>query len=191
MIAAALALLIGFASMSPATAQTACNDTLLAELRPPFGTRLTAATLKTDAGVEYCEVRGVAGPGPSRIHFAVGLPTQNWNGRFLMAGDDGFDGTVNLPLERIAQGYAAANSDSGHAVPASRDPARSRGPTATADAADASTVMQQNVHALHERGEKLGELGDKSKKLSDDAENFLSLAKELRKQNERPFFGLF
>lgn len=62
---------------------------------------------------------------------------------------------------------------------------------ATADAADASNVMQQNVHALHERGEKLGELGDKSQKLSDDAENFLSLAKELRKQNERPFFGLF
>ena len=122
-VAAAFALLIGAASLSPATAQTACNDTLLAELRPPFGTRLTAATLKTDAGVEYCEVRGVAGPGPSRIHFAVGLPTQNWNGRFLMAGDDGFDGTVNLPLERIAQGYAAANSDSGHAVPASRDAA--------------------------------------------------------------------
>jgi len=63
--------------------------------------------------------------------------------------------------------------------------------SATADAADASNVMQQNVHALHERGEKLGELGDKSQKLSDDAENFLSLAKELRKQNERPFFGLF
>ena len=62
---------------------------------------------------------------------------------------------------------------------------------ATADAADASNVMEQNVHALHERGEKLGELGDKSQKLSDDAENFLSLAKELRKQNERPFFGLF
>ena len=62
---------------------------------------------------------------------------------------------------------------------------------ATADAADASSMMQQNVHALHERGEKLGELGDKSQKLSDDAENFLSLAKELRKQNERPFFGLF
>jgi feruloyl esterase len=108
--------------MSPAAAQPACNDTLLAKVHPPFGTRLTTATLKTaPGGVEYCEVTGVAGPGPSRINFAVGLPTTTWNGRFLMTGDGGFDGTVALPSGRLAQGYAVANSDSGHAVPPGND----------------------------------------------------------------------
>jgi hypothetical protein len=90
----------------------------------------------------------------------------------------------------VLSGAGAGSSGRAVAGKARAAPAGKLG-RATADAADASNVMQQNVHALHERGEKLGELGDKSQKLSDDAENFLSLAKELRKQNERPFFGLF
>jgi feruloyl esterase len=101
----------------------ACDASLLKKLHAPFGTKLTGATLKSTAGVEYCEVTGVTGPGPSVISFAVGLPTTTWNGRFLMAGDGGFDGTVSLPLPRIAQGYATANSDSGHSVPPSNDAA--------------------------------------------------------------------
>ena len=37
----------------------------------------------------------------------------------------------------------------------------------------------------------LAELGDKSQQLADDAEDFLALAKKLRQQEAKPFFGLF
>lgn len=113
--------LAGTAGAAPAT--PACDASLLARLDVPRNTTLLAAAPKTTAGVSYCEVSGVIGPAPSVIHFAVGLPTDNWNGRFLMGGDGGFDGTVTLPLNRVAQGYAAANSDSGHTVPVSNDAA--------------------------------------------------------------------
>ncbi len=99
----------------------ACAPSILPTLSVPSHTTLTSANLKSTGGVEYCEVTGVIGPAPSNIRFAVGLPTKNWNGRFLMAGDGGFDGSVALPLNRLAQGYAAANSDSGHATPAAND----------------------------------------------------------------------
>lgn len=99
----------------------ACAPSLLAALSVPRHTTLSNAVIKTTAGVEYCEVTGVIGPAPSNIRFAVGLPTSNWNGRFLMGGDGGFDGSVALPLNRVAQGYAAANSDSGHVTPAAND----------------------------------------------------------------------
>src|SRR5205814_4670304 len=49
--------------------------------------------------------------------FVVNLPAA-WNGRFVMLGDGGHDGTVSTSTARIADGYATANSDSGHtAVP--------------------------------------------------------------------------
>jgi feruloyl esterase len=108
----------GFAT---AQAAPACDATLLAALRVPAHTSLSTATPKTTGGVSYCEVRGVIGPAPSVINFAVGLPIANWNGRFVMGGDGGFDGSVALPLPRVAQGYAAANSDSGHVTPAAND----------------------------------------------------------------------
>ena len=108
------------ATSAPA-ALPACDATLLPELSVPSDTHLTGATPKFASGVEYCEVSGVIGPTPSVITFRVGLPTENWNGRFLMAGDGGFDGGVALPLNRIAQGYAAANSDSGHTTPPAND----------------------------------------------------------------------
>ena len=48
-----------------------------------------------------------------------------------------------------------------------------------------------SLRAAVERGEKLGKLGDATQVLADEAENFADLASQLRKQNERPFFGLF
>ena len=63
--------------------------------------------------------------------------------------------------------------------------------TPLAGASGATRAMGENLEAMHERGEKLGELGDKSQQLADHADDFLSLARELRKQQERPFFGIF
>lgn len=118
-LATLLALPLGVAHAAP----NACDASLLPRLSVPHDTTLSAATLKSTArGVAYCEITGVIGPAPSNIKFAVGLPTQNWNGRFVKLGDGGFDGSVGiLSPDRLSQGYAVANSDSGHATPPAND----------------------------------------------------------------------
>ena len=61
---------------------------------------------------EYCYVRGLITPA---IHFHLQLPLpENWNGRFLHIGDGGTDGDLDFNDGRLAQGYAVANSNTGH-----------------------------------------------------------------------------
>jgi feruloyl esterase len=48
-----------------------------------------------------------------------------WNGRLLNVGDGGKDGALNLSNNRVAQGYAVANSNMGHDIGA--EPAASFG----------------------------------------------------------------
>lgn len=60
----------------------------------------------------YCYVRGLISPA---IHYHVQLPLpENWNDRFLMWGDGGTDGDLDFADHRVAQGYAVANSNTGH-----------------------------------------------------------------------------
>jgi len=60
----------------------------------------------------YCYVRGIIAPA---IHFHAQLPLkQNWNGRFLQWGDGGKDGDLDYADHRVAEGYAVANSNTGH-----------------------------------------------------------------------------
>jgi len=60
----------------------------------------------------YCYVQGsISG----RIRFVMQLPLRkNWNRRLLNIGDGGKDGVLNLSNDRLTQGYAVANSNSGH-----------------------------------------------------------------------------
>jgi feruloyl esterase len=81
---------------------------------------ITAATWKPAAGTvpDYCRVEGVITTGDqhegfNRVRFAVNLPSP-WNGRFVMLGDGGFDGSVSTSTARLPEGYATANSDMGH-----------------------------------------------------------------------------
>jgi len=61
---------------------------------------------------EYCYVRGLIQPA---IHYHLQLPLPgNWNGRFLHIGDGGTDGDLDFSDQRLAQGYAVANSNTGH-----------------------------------------------------------------------------
>ncbi|MBI4454283.1 MAG: tannase/feruloyl esterase family alpha/beta hydrolase [Acidobacteria bacterium] len=61
---------------------------------------------------QYCYVKGLIPPG---IQYHVQLPLlANWNGRFLKWGDGGKDGDLDFANERVAQGYAVANSNTGH-----------------------------------------------------------------------------
>lgn len=59
---------------------------------------------------------------------------------------------------------------------------------ATATTAEISGVMAQNKTKLIERGQKLEETADKAEGLERSAENFLDMAKKLRKQQESSWF---
>lgn len=65
-----------------------------------------------EGGQPYCYVRGIL---PPAIGFHVQLPLPGeWNGRFLMWGDGGKDGDLDFADHRVAEGYAAANTNMGH-----------------------------------------------------------------------------
>ena len=75
---------------------------------------ITSARLKDAAGSTpaYCYVKGSIAPA---IQYHVQLPLPgNWNGRFLKWGDGGKDGDLDFADQRVAQGYAVANSNMGH-----------------------------------------------------------------------------
>ncbi|HEX6997202.1 MAG TPA: tannase/feruloyl esterase family alpha/beta hydrolase [Gammaproteobacteria bacterium] len=90
-------------------AAAACET--LVEMR---NVTITRAVTKPAAGdvPAHCYVVGnIAG----RIRFHMQLPfPENWNGRLLNIGDGGKDGQLNFADERLAQGYAVANSNTGH-----------------------------------------------------------------------------
>ena len=66
----------------------------------------------TDSTPQYCYVKGIISPG---IVYHVQLPLpENWNGRFLQWGDGGKDGDLDFADHRLAEGYAVANSNTGH-----------------------------------------------------------------------------
>src|SRR3990172_1956444 len=75
---------------------------------------ITSARLKEAAGSTpaYCYVKGSISPA-IQYHAQLPLP-ENWNGRFLMWGDGGKDGDLDFADQRVAQGYAVANSNTGH-----------------------------------------------------------------------------
>jgi len=61
---------------------------------------------------DYCYVRGLIAPA---IHYHLQLPLPaNWNGRFLNWGDGAKDGDLDFADHRVAEGYAVANSNTGH-----------------------------------------------------------------------------
>jgi len=105
-----LVLVSGFASAQPGDPRQAqaCQDLL-----DTRNLTLTSARLRsTSAGVPYCYVRGIIYPA---IHYHVQLPLpENWNGRFLQWGDGGKDGDLDFADHRLAEGYAVANSNTGH-----------------------------------------------------------------------------
>ncbi len=66
----------------------------------------------TSAAQRYCYVKGLISPA-IQYHVQLPLPA-SWNGRFVMIGDGGKDGDLDFADARVAQGYAVANSNTGH-----------------------------------------------------------------------------
>ena len=114
-LAAALAPIWAAATQVGATGQTspsaaaACEA--LADLR---SLTITSARLveSESTGATYCYVRGILSPAIG-FHTQLPLP-ENWNGRYLTWGDGGKDGDLDIADARVAEGYAVANSNTGH-----------------------------------------------------------------------------
>ena len=71
-----------------------------------------AGVRETTDNEPYCYIKGIL---PPAIQFHVQLPLpSNWNGRFLKWGDGGKDGDLDFADHRVVEGYAVANSNTGH-----------------------------------------------------------------------------
>ncbi len=101
------------AASSAYSQTTSESDACAALTQIPSLTILSAAIKPAqDAVPAYCYARGLIAPG---IHYHVQLPLpSNWNSRFLQWGDGGKDGDLDFADHRLAQGYAVANSNTGH-----------------------------------------------------------------------------
>jgi len=64
---------------------------------------------------EHCRVYGYILPA---VSFEVRLP-ENWNGKFLMVGNGGYAGSINVNDQQygLSRGYATASTDTGHQGP--------------------------------------------------------------------------
>ena len=71
-----------------------------------------AGIATTGDGTAYCYVKGILPPA-IQFHAQLPLPAE-WNGRFLKWGDGGKDGDLDFADRRLVEGYAVANSNTGH-----------------------------------------------------------------------------
>lgn len=100
--------------MNAAQAQSAADTQACEALASSTNlTILSAGIMPAQASTPaYCYVRGLSGPS---THYHVQLPLPgNWNARFLQWGDGGKDGDLDFANHRLAEGYAVANSNTGH-----------------------------------------------------------------------------
>jgi feruloyl esterase len=91
---------------------------------PNAGPNSAAATAAAAAAKEsysklpsFCRVSATLKPsGDSAIHIEVWLPTADWNGKLVEAGNGAFGGNLSYePMARMLKsGYAATSSDTGH-----------------------------------------------------------------------------
>jgi len=116
-LALVLATCVGLAEPSPSEEESACAA--LTDIRnltiTSANVRKVDETLASRLGydvVRYCYVKGNIAPA-IRFHVQLPLP-ENWNGRFLKQGDGGKDGDLDFFDHRVAEGYAVANSNTGH-----------------------------------------------------------------------------
>ncbi|PZP97345.1 MAG: tannase/feruloyl esterase family alpha/beta hydrolase [Variovorax paradoxus] len=135
----ALLLLVGLAACSSDDDPVACADLNgMAVAASAIGLRTQGATVTSTAVVpaagsgatavgEYCKVLGSIQPVDSnapKILFQLNLPT-NWNGKAMMFGGGGYNGSIATGLGNVpagpadqpvplGRGYATFGSDSGH-----------------------------------------------------------------------------
>jgi feruloyl esterase len=80
-----------------------------------------AATSPYAALPAFCRVAVTLRPGPkSDVKAEVWMPASGWNGKLQVVGNGGFAGTIGYRAlaTALANGYAAASTDTGHSGPA-------------------------------------------------------------------------
>jgi feruloyl esterase len=111
---AALLMTTAVLHAQPASPRAADDRTTCEALIEMPNVTVTYAVFKPKSAAipEHCYMRGsISG----NIRFHMQLPLRsNWNGRLLVIGDGGQDGTLNYDNEHLAEGYAIANSNTGH-----------------------------------------------------------------------------
>ena len=103
------------APVQPALAAATAEDRARCEaLTDTLNLTITGARIVAEDGgtPAYCYAVGTISPG-IRYHLQLPLPSE-WNGRFLNWGDGGKDGDLDFADHRLAEGYAVANSNTGH-----------------------------------------------------------------------------
>lgn len=82
---------------------------------PDAPTRILSAKVDAagDGLPESCRVHGLIAP---QTHFELRMPTETWNGKFLMAGCGGYCGTIDTGRTDpgLARNYAVVQTDMGH-----------------------------------------------------------------------------
>ncbi|WP_052507904.1 tannase/feruloyl esterase family alpha/beta hydrolase [Sphingomonas hengshuiensis] len=142
-VAAVVAAMPAQAQQKPAPQSPAAACVALARAALGDDVQITATTLVAPAAAgktplpfggslkvalpQYCKVAGVIAPRKGvggrdyGIGFEIALPS-NWNGRFLLQGGGGLNGSIRAPLgveavgddSALARGFAVASHDSGH-----------------------------------------------------------------------------
>ncbi len=106
--------------LSQASTSYANTCAVLAKQAFKDATITTAKITAADGELpEFCKVVGIIQPA---INFEARLPTQDWNGKFYMAGCGGFCGKVGSDTKRflnamnygLRRNYAVSTMDSGH-----------------------------------------------------------------------------
>ncbi len=87
----------------------------LATISLPNTTIESAAVDSSDPGVCRVDAYTTHPPTGDKVKIWIGIPTSNWNGRFMGTGGGGFSGGNAMGINRpAAQGYAAGATDTGH-----------------------------------------------------------------------------
>ena len=79
-------------------------------------TQIVSSTFREakDGKVASCLIEGYVNPA---VNFAIAMPADNWNGRYLVRGCGGSCGTVAIELacaSHVRDGYACLHTDMGH-----------------------------------------------------------------------------
>jgi Tannase and feruloyl esterase len=102
----------------PETAITLAATVAAGAFTPPQAEQPGLGAIAYQALPAFCRVTGVLKPSSdSDIRFEVWLPVSAWNGRFQGIGNGGFAGSINYSAglaNAVANGYAAASTDTGH-----------------------------------------------------------------------------
>jgi len=109
--------LVLLAAVSFLVAPAAATDCASLASLPLKDTKIDSTTIIPAAGMipEYCRVLGSIHNLPqSTILFEISLPTTKWNGKYFVAGGGGYNGVIPKLAQALAEGYAAAGSDTGH-----------------------------------------------------------------------------